>query len=202
MTQSNFPTDDELSIELDGYEPPELPVEVPPFNPAKLSRYEAEKLVGIRNKSGHTPIKNFKPKHKKVLALHVIGRSTAEIANETEYSVVRVAQIIRAEASQQYLAELAEAYDSELKSLMPLAVMAVREALLSDSISTRLSGVDRFIKLSTMGQPNGNGNDKGGDVYNTLVVNSAREKFVNELKVISGLENVVDLKPEKEEDIT
>lgn len=199
----NFPSDDDLLDSLDNYEP-EQP-SVSSSGHYNLSQYEAEKIVGIRDKAGRLPIKNLRPRHKKVLALHVIGKSIPEIADATDYSYGRIVQIINSESSQEFLADLKAAYDSELKSLLPLTIMAVREALLSDSVSTRLAGVDRFIKLSNMGQ--GNGTESAadsGNTYNTVVINQAREKFVNELKTLAGVENVIDITPnirENTEDI-
>lgn len=204
MKNGNFPSDDDLLAKLDDYEPgdsaaqPDLdiaaPVTAPIANPT-LTKYEAEKLVGIRGSGGYPQIKKLQPKHKQVLAMHVVGKSLNEIADATGYTYGYVALVIGSPSSKEFIAKLTEVYDSEIHSLLPLAILAVREALLSDSMKMRLAGVDRYIKLAGPSGKDTGKESEGGNVYNFAFINTARENFVKELKLITEKGTVVDMVP-------
>jgi hypothetical protein len=83
-----------------------------------------------------------------------------------------------------------EAYDEELKNLLPLAVEAIRGALCDPSVKTRLAAVDRFARMTGKGtEPL----EDSGDL--TINIISVREKFISQLKEMAENAQVIDVTP-------
>ena len=161
--------------------------------------YEEEKRLKARAKAEGIDLdgevgdggelKTLSIKHKFILALYMTGKySQVEIAKEAKMHYVTVHKVLRSKLGQEVLNAWKEMMELELDGLMPLAVDAIRVALKSEDKKTKLLAVDRFIRMTGVGE------DTGKVTIN--VVNDARVKFITDLKQLAEQENIIDLKAE------
>lgn len=123
-----------------------VPLEPPSPSSEYLPQlYEAERDIGLRRESGANKLKRLKPRHKKVLALHLAGWPSHEIAAEVGMTVSWVSTIISDPLSQQIINNFEELQEEEFKRLRVLANDTLREAMHpGNPIKTRLEGVREF----------------------------------------------------------
>jgi len=121
-------------------------------------------------------LKSLTHRHKIIIGLHLQGKSSVEIARVMGCSATTVSSVVGDPLAQEVIKHYYEGIESELKALMPKAVDAIRGALNSQDTSMRLKGVDRFAKLSGIGEQDRN----AGVTVN--VIQTARERFVDEVR--------------------
>ena len=107
-----------------------------------------------------------------------------QIAREAGVHYITVHKVLRSKLGQELLSAWKEMMELELDGLMPLAVDSIRSALKSGDGKVRLLAVDRFIRMTGVGE------DTGGVTIN--VVNDARVKFITDLKQMAQQEHVID----------
>ena len=130
-------------------------------------------------------LKTLSIKHKFILALYMTGKySQVEIAREADVHYVTVHKVLRCKLGQELLNAWKEMMELELDGLMPLAVDSIRSALKSADKKVRLLAVDRFIRMTGVGE------DTGGVTVN--IVNDARVKFITDLKQMAEQENIIE----------
>ena len=174
------------------------------FTPTELSggkersllavEYEEEKKLKERAKADgidldgvgeEGELKTLSIKHKFILGLYMTGKySQVEIAREAGVHYVTVHKVLKSRLGQELLVAWKEMMELELDGLMPLAVDGIRSALKSVDSKVRLLAVDRFIRMTGVGE------DTGGVTVN--IVNDARVKFITDLKQIAEQENVIE----------
>ena len=141
-------------------------------------------LDGIGRKE-EGELKTLSIKHKFILGLYMTGKySQVEIARDAGVHYVTVHKVLKSKLGQELLVSWKEMMELELDGLMPLAVDGIRSALKSADSKVRLLAVDRFIRMTGVGE------DTGGVTVN--IVNDARVKFITDLKQIAEQENVID----------
>ena len=150
-------------------------------SPASLAR----RTVGeAKVKKIH--LKRLSQRHKLIIGMHLAGKSYREIATTVGCSTHTIGRIILDPLAQEVIAYYYEGTEEELKALFPKVVEAVRDALDNSNIEVKLKGVDRFAKLTGMGEEN-----RGNKEVNVTVMLDARQKFVNELR--AEAEKVVEV---------
>ncbi len=183
---TDFLTD--LLGESDEVEPADVPLrQVAPMSlsPSPAASV-ARRIIGTPRKRKNG-LKLLSQRHKLIIGMHLTGSKNIEIAEEIGCSVGAVCSILRDPLAQEVITHYYEGVEDELKALFPKAVDVVRDALDSDEvIGTRLKGVDRFMRLSGIGE---GGND--GNSVTVNVITDARTKFVQEIR-----EAVAKKKPE------
>ena len=138
-------------------------------------------------------LKSLSIKHKFILALYMTGKySQVQIAREADVHYVTVHKVLRCKLGRELLDAWKELMELELDGLMPLAVDSIRSGLKSADSKVRLLAVDRFMKMSGVGE------DIGGVTVN--IVNDARVKFITDLKQMAEQENVIEGEFEKVEE--
>ena len=148
------------------------------------AKAEGIELDSMGGKDGGE-LKSLSIKHKFILALYMTGKySQVEIAREADVHYVTVHKVLRCKLGQELLNAWKEMMELELDGLMPLAVDSIRSALKSADKKVRLLAVDRFIRMTGVGE------DTGGVTVN--IVNDARVKFITDLKQMAVQENVID----------
>ena len=150
-------------------------------------RAKAEGIVldKMGEKGDEGELKTLSIKHKFILALYMTGKySQVQIAREADVHYVTVHKVLRCKLGQELLGAWKEMMELELDGLMPLAVDGIRSALKSADSKVRLLAVDRFIRMTGVGE------DTGGVTVN--IVNDARVKFITDLKQMAEQENVID----------
>ena len=147
---------------------------------------ERAKAAGVDlDKVGGGELKTLSIKHKFILGLYMTGKySQVEIARDAGVHYVTVHKVLKSKSGQELLGAWKEMMELELDGLMPLAVDGIRSALKSGDKKVRLLAVDRFIRMTGVGE------DTGGVTVN--IVNDARVKFITDLKQIAVQENVID----------
>ena len=148
------------------------------------AKAEGIELDSMGGKDGGE-LKSLSIKHKFILALYMTGKySQVEIAREADVHYVTVHKVLRCKLGQELLNAWKEMMELELDGLMPLAVDSIRSALKSADKKVRLLAVDRFIRMTGVGE------DTGGVTVN--IVNDARVKFITDLRQMAVQENVID----------
>ena len=150
------------------------------------SRAKAEgiDLDGVGGKE-EGELKTLSIKHKFILGLYMTGKySQVQIAREAGVHYVTVHKVLRSKLGQELLNAWKEMMELELDGLMPLAVDSIRSSLKSTDNKVRLLAVDRFIKMTGVGE------ETGGVTVN--IVNDARVKFITDLKQMAVQENVIE----------
>ena len=138
-------------------------------------------------------LKSLSIKHKFILGLYMTGKySQVQIAREADVHYVTVHKVLRCKLGQELLGAWKEMMELELDGLMPLAVDSIRSGLKSADNKVRLLAVDRFMKMTGVGE------DTGGVTVN--IVNDARVKFITDLKQIAEQENIIEGEFEKVEE--
>lgn len=92
------------------------------------------------------PFKRLRMKHRRVIALHVSGYSNAEVARMLDVSQGAVAYILSNETVRPVLTAIYEQFDSELKSLYPLAIDSMRLAMREGEHKDALKAADLYFK--------------------------------------------------------
>lgn len=109
--------------------------------------YQAQRDIAInREPQGYQHLKKLKPLHKKVVAMHLAGNTSAVIAEALNTSAGYVTWILKAPIVQELIAQYDSAQDAEFKRLRYRADDALREALTSDSRTSRLRAAEVFYK--------------------------------------------------------
>lgn len=109
--------------------------------------YQAQRDIAInREPQGYQHLRKLKPLHKRVVALHLAGNTSAAIAEQLNTSAGYVAWILKAPIVQELIAQYDSMQDAEFKRLRYRADDALREALTSDSRTARLRAAEVFYK--------------------------------------------------------
>ena len=139
--------------------------------------YQFEKAMGYRLLNGAKPLKNVTPRHLLIASKFMSGAGVNQIALAFRCRASTISRILHDPQISGLIKIGREAYDEELKSLLPLAVEAIRGALCDPSVKVRLAAVDRFARMTGKGtEPV---EDEGGLTVNNITI---RQKFNGQLK--------------------
>jgi len=133
--------------------------------------YQAQRDIAInREPQGYQHLRKLKPLHKRVVALHLAGNTSASIAEQLNTSAGYVAWILKAPIVQELIAQYDSMQDAEFKRLRYRADDALREALTSDSRTARLRAAEVFYKREdTLDSRNGGSGLTAEDVAKKLL---------------------------------
>jgi len=152
--------------------------------------YQFEKAMGHRLPNGAKPLKNVTPRHLLIASKFMSGAGVNQIALAFHCRASTISRILHDPQIAGLIKIGREAYDEELKNLLPLAVEAIRGALCDPNVKTRLAAVDRFARMTGKGtEPLG---DEGGLTVNII---SVRQKFIGQLKEMAETTKVIDATP-------
>ena len=112
--------------------------------------YDFQKIIGDRTETGALKLKELKPRHKQVIALHLQGISSNDIARSVGYDAAWVCTVLADPLVQPYLDKFNEMVDRELMALKPKAVEVVRDGMESTSERIRLAASDKVFKATGM----------------------------------------------------
>ena len=162
------------------------------MNRTKLKEhYQFEKAMGHRLPNGTKPLKNITPRHILIASKFMSGAGVNQIALSFRCTASTISRILHDPKIAGLIKIGRDAYDEELKNLLPLAVEAIRGALCDPNVKTRLAAVDRFARMTGKGtEPL----EDSGDV--TINIISVREKFVNDLREMAETAKIIDVTPE------
>ena len=112
--------------------------------------YDAQKDIGTRSKTGANNLKKLKPKHKRIIALHLSGWSNNAIAKKLNYDATYISVVINDPSAQDIIAKFDELHEEEFKRLRILANETLRVAMQPDKPdSTKLAAARTFYKRET-----------------------------------------------------
>ena len=87
------------------------------------------------------------PTHRRMIALHLRGYNHTEIARALGCHPATVGAVLRNPAAQALLERAFREYDESLKALVPLAIDAMRDGLLSPEARVQGMFVDKLFKV-------------------------------------------------------
>ena len=133
--------------------------------------YQAQRDIAInREPQGYQHLKKLKPLHKRVVAMHLAGNTSAAIAEALNTSAGYVAWILKAPIVQELISQYDSMQDAEFKRLRYRADDALREALTCDSRTARLRAAEVFYKREdTLDSRNGGSGLTAEDVAKKLL---------------------------------
>jgi len=91
--------------------------------------YDAQRHIGLRKSSGAAKLKKLKPKHKKLLALHLAGWPNNAIADHMGWSAAWVATVLSDPLCKEVVTTFDDLHEEEFRRLKILANDALRDAL-------------------------------------------------------------------------
>lgn len=153
--------------------------------------YQFEKSMGHRLPNGAKPLKNITPRHLHIASKFLSGAGVNQIALTFGCKASTISRIIHDPQIAGLIKLGQEAFDAELKALLPLAVEAIRGALCDSNVKIRLAAVDRFARMTGKGADPSEGSN---DI--TVNIISVREKFVKDLQEMAESAHVIDLPKE------
>ena len=110
------------------------------------NKYQYEKIIGKRTKTGELKLKRLKPLHRQMLHMHLGCYSNRDIAFHLNVDEITVSRVLRDPLSQEIINTYASGIDAELKALLPLGVDVLRKAVLSDNAKIALLGADKLLR--------------------------------------------------------
>ena len=162
------------------------------MNRTKLKEhYQFEKAMGHRLPNGSKPLKNVTPRHLLIASKFMSGAGVNQIALAFRCRASTVSRILHDPQIAGLIKIGREAYDDELKNLLPLAVEAIRGALCDPSVKVRLAAVDRFARMTGKGTEPLEGE---GDL--TVNIITVRQKFIGQLKEMAENAQIINVTPE------
>lgn len=150
----------------------------------EADRRDTEKVLGRRMPSGQMRLKELKPVHMKIVAMHLQGMKGSKIAEsffaqDIKLSAAMINAVLRDPLAKDVIERFREAYHEELLALGSLANDAVRDGLKAGDKELRLKAVDRFVKLR--------GDHEGTKGVNVQVnILDARANLVKVLTEVAG----------------
>lgn len=91
--------------------------------------YNVERDIGLRIETGSARLKKLKPKHKKIIALHLAGWPNNDIADHMEMSATYIAIVLRDPLCQEVIHTMDDLHEEEFMRLRAFANDALRNAL-------------------------------------------------------------------------
>lgn len=107
-------------------------------NMAQRDRYELEKQNGKRAPSGALRLQRLKPKHHRVIELHLRGASGAEVASATGMTQATISRILADPLAQEILSAASAARDREFEALYGMHLEALRDGFTSGDVRDKL----------------------------------------------------------------
>lgn len=148
----------------------------------KVRRKDWDRALGPMTRK--EKLSRLTPRYKEIIARHVDGWESKEIAREVGCSVGTVYMIVTDPLAQHIIERVQQARQQEFEFTIATAFKAVRDAMSEKKpMDTRMKGVDRFVKLKNSLKEVER--DQNATNVTVNVVNSAREKITKELQDIT-----------------
>ncbi len=127
---------------------PLIPTDETASEPPKYSPvlYNIQKDLGVRKKTGELKLKRLKPLHREMIAMHLSGMPSTEIAAGLDVAYVTVCRILNDPLAVELINGFSEMSKKEFDALRFKANAALRDGLDHTSIQTRLRAADLFSK--------------------------------------------------------
>lgn len=114
----------------------------------RVQSYDMEKKLGVRRANGASKLKDLKPIHKQIIAMHLHGYSVIDIAGEVGQSENNIYHVLSDPLARALIETFSKRMDVELAAMEPLTIAAMRDALETSDIKDRLKAVDIFNKMT------------------------------------------------------
>lgn len=136
-------------------------------------KYQFEKVIGRRTKTGVKKLKELRPIHQHIIAMYLQGMKCVEIAQQMGCSLATVHTVIHDPLAQGIIVAARDGYWQELEGMFPLVLDALRDGLQNGSIQLRLQAAAQWSKMT--------GNQQADTQVNIHmgVVQESREKLVS-----------------------
>lgn len=152
------------------------------------NQYKTEKILGIRMPNGMQKLKKLNNKHKLMIAMHLEGIALGQVAQDLGVHYMTVWRVINDPLAREIIDNFRRGYEEDLKALFPLAIEVIRKGLKATDPKIALGAVDRYGKLSGVGESDGS----QGPTVAITIINDARTKFVRELKALAKDEKIIE----------
>lgn len=116
------------------------------LTPYTQDQYLAEKASGERRSNGVKPLKRLRPWHRLAIAMHLDGRSNAEIASLVKKRQSTISIVLSDPLAQREIDRAQSAYEAEFNALYGKTVQALRSGLESQSTMAKLRAAQIFLK--------------------------------------------------------
>lgn len=157
--------------------------------PRRQALYEAEKLLGKRDKSGRPRLKKLKQKHREMIAAFLDNYTMTEIATMFSVSHMTVQRVLADPLAKEIMAGFEESYKQEFNQMLSKVNMSIKAGLEAGDINTKLKAVDRWGKLHRV--INGDEGEKTA-AQRTQEIHAARFSFLKKVEEIASKAGVIE----------
>lgn len=154
----------------------------------RKERYHREKALGLRRSNGIPKLKKLKDTHYDLIALHLEGYTTAQIAKRTGFSYMSVWRVLTDDLAQNLIDKAREGRMMDIEASMDTALQGAQEMASRkredgtlNTDKTRLAAMDRIIKIASHYKQE----EKKADTEINLYVQNAREKLAGALREVA-----------------
>ena len=152
-----------------------------------LPRYEVEKRVGIRRGDGSRNLRRLSNRHIRIIAKHLRGDSSESIGASIGCTVVTISRILHDPLAEQLITTVFKARQKEIGALAGEAIDAVRTGLrLKNDNRTRLTAVDKYIKLAEVINKDSSGPETAEDVIARMLERASILITGSNVQIVSG----------------
>ena len=143
--------------------------------------YQLEKLIGKRTKTGALKLKKLKPRHRHIIAMHLMGSPNRDIAFILNIDEITVSRVLHDPLAEEFIALHTRGIEKELEALAGLGVDALRTGLQDNDIKIRLRASNQLFDALDKHKKHqaGAGND------------TAEDAISRALKAIEGQTDVI-----------
>jgi len=166
-------------------------------------KYHREKALGIRRSNGVPKLQKLRERHYDIIALHLEGNTTAQIARQTGFAYMTVWRVLTDELAQNLIAKAREGRMMDIEASMDTALQGAQEMASRkredgtlNTDKTRLAAMDRIIKIAGHYKQE----EKKADTEINLYVQGAREKLAGSLREIADYTEAEEAEYQEVED--
>lgn len=134
-----------------------------------LSRYDREKIAGLRRETGARKLNRLSNRHLNMIAMHLSGMSGADISQAIGCTQSTVSRILNDPLAQEVILQTYRDRQQELDALTGSALEALRNALKHGSGSEKLAAIDKLVKLKQAIAPETNPMETAEDFARAIV---------------------------------
>lgn len=160
-----------------------------------------QKYIGTSNETNQKPLKKLRPKHLRVIALHMQGMTGPQIVDylaqaDVSIALMTVYKVLNDPLSKGLMNEFYTGAEDELKALDGMAVDVLRRAMRDGSHRDAISAADKVFKINKRYGESGSGSDGAENVIRRAMdaVLSANETV---REVVRERPRLTDITPNK-----
>lgn len=156
----------------------------------RKAKYEAEKILGTRQKNGAKNLKKLTRRHKAMISQILMGESYQKVAETFDVSYLCVYLLMHDPLVKPYLDQFDQAHREEFNRMLPKINEALHSGLdESSGFANQMKAIDRWTRVAGVLNK---GSNEDLSVSKTEELHAARFKFVEMVREAAKKEGVIE----------